>query len=37
VNSHRFSLKPSDVTVMTREEVNAIARIAAAIRAERRN
>lgn len=31
-SSHRFSLKPSDVTVMTRQEVHAIARISAAIR-----
>jgi trimethylamine---corrinoid protein Co-methyltransferase len=32
VNAHRYSLKPSDVTVMTREEVNLIGRICAAIR-----
>jgi len=31
-DSHRHSLKPSDITVMKRAEVNAIARIAAAIR-----
>ena len=32
VNAHRYSLKPSDVTVMTREEVNLIGQICAAIR-----
>ena len=32
VISHRYCLKPSDVTVMTRQEVEGIARIAAAIR-----
>jgi len=32
VNAHRCSLKPSDVTVMTGEEVNLIGRICAAIR-----
>ena len=32
VNAHRYSLKPSDVTVMTKEEVNLIGRIAAVIR-----
>lgn len=32
VNSHRYSMKPSDITVMTAGEVIAIARIAEAIR-----
>jgi trimethylamine--corrinoid protein Co-methyltransferase len=32
VESHRFSLKPSDVTVMTAQEVRAIGQISAAIR-----
>ena len=32
VNAHRYSLKPSDITVMTGQEVEAIARISAAIR-----
>ena len=32
VNAHRHSLKPSDLTVMNREEVAAIAEVAAAIR-----
>lgn len=36
INSHRYSLKPSDITVMTKEEVNAIAQISAAIRGGRK-
>ncbi len=32
VNAHRYSLKPSDLTVSTPREVQAVARIAAAIR-----
>ncbi len=32
IDSHRYSRKPSDVTVMTAEEVRTIARVAAAIR-----
>jgi trimethylamine---corrinoid protein Co-methyltransferase len=32
INAHRYSMKPSDVTVMTRQEVQGVARIAAAIR-----
>ena len=32
INAHRHALKPSDITVMTGQEVNAIAQVAAAIR-----
>lgn len=35
-NAHRYSLKPSDITVMTGEEVNAIGKIASAIRGGQR-
>jgi trimethylamine---corrinoid protein Co-methyltransferase len=34
VNSHRYSLKPSDITVMTKEEVKTIGRISQAIRGD---
>jgi len=34
VNSHRYSMKPSDITVMTAEEVRAIGEISQAIRGD---
>jgi|GEM_PF-2009138 Trimethylamine:corrinoid methyltransferase len=36
IYSHRYSLKPSDITVMSKEEVNVIAQISAAIRGGRK-
>ncbi len=35
INAHRYSQKPSDITVMTAREVEAIAKIAAAIRGDK--